>query len=40
MNDSPEGPEEEPDIDAGSVYEARAELGARTGMPAWYDAIA
>ena len=37
---SPEGPGAEPDIDAGSVYEARAELGARTGMPAWYDAIA
>lgn len=39
-SNSPEGPGEEPDIDAGSVYEARAELGARTGMPAWYDAIA
>lgn len=40
VNDSPDEPEPEPDIDAGSAYEARAELGARTGMPAWYDAIA
>lgn len=40
VNDSPDEPGAEPDIDAGSVYEARAELGARTGMPAWYDAIA